>query len=144
MLYKLHSLCIFAVTYFFVLWSNLFSSVSFFFSPLNKLSSFTQNVNTKLFLNRINMDFSKKKLCGVTIKWSSPSQPKFTVQHQDCKQFGSCFFSTAQETFKANISEVTLLGWSSTIWDFLCLILKQDSEYFPLLPWLSSHSAAAD
>lgn len=40
----------------------------FFFFPLNKLSSFTQNVNTKLFINRINMDFSNNKLCGVTIK----------------------------------------------------------------------------
>lgn len=40
----------------------------FFFFSLNKLSSFTQNVNGKLFINRINMDFSNNKLCGVTVK----------------------------------------------------------------------------
>lgn len=40
----------------------------FFFFSLNKLSSFTQNVNAKLFINRINMDFSNNKLCAVTIK----------------------------------------------------------------------------
>lgn len=42
--------------------------LSFFFISLNKLSSFTQNVNGKLFINRINMDFSNNKLCGVTVK----------------------------------------------------------------------------
>lgn len=57
----------FAVIYFFTLWSNLFSLVSFFFL-VNKLSSFTQNVNAKLFINRINMDSSNNKLYGVTIK----------------------------------------------------------------------------
>lgn len=43
------------------------------------------------------MDFSDNKLCGVTIKWSAPSQPKFTVQHQASKPFGSCFFSAQHE-----------------------------------------------
>lgn len=130
MLYKVNSLCVFAVIRFFALWSNLFSLLSFF-SPHNKLSSFTQNVKAKLFINRINMDFSNNKLCGVTTKCSAPSQLKFTVQHQACEWFGRCFLQhTAQEIFKAELSEISPLGWSSTIWGFLYLILKQDWEHF--------------
>lgn len=78
------------------------------------------------------MDFNNNKLHGVTIKWSSPSQPKFTVQHQTV---AAAFFSTAQEMFKAKISGVTLLGWSSTIWDFL--------SYFGTGQWMFPFTALA-
>lgn len=55
----------------------------------------------------------------------------------------AAFCSTVQETFKAKLSGITALGWSSTIWSFLCLISKQDCEHFPSLHWPSSHGAAA-
>lgn len=42
--------------------------LSFFFFHLINYPHLHKNVNSKLFINRINMDFSDNKLCGVTIK----------------------------------------------------------------------------
>lgn len=37
------------------------------------------------------------------------------VNTKPANSLAAAFFSTAQERFKVKISEVTLLGWSSTI-----------------------------
>lgn len=82
--------------------------LGFFFFHFKKLSSFTQNVNAKLFINRINMDFSKNKLCGVTIKWSAPSELKFTFQHQACWQL--IFAAQHKKRLKQSFQELLLWG----------------------------------